>query len=86
MDDTQSAKKPAGNAKNQKGVAKEGLIVAAAKAIGSVAGSVAHSIGVHGEPPAPPRPSGKLPPKHKSRLPRRLKKTMRKQSAAQQAA
>jgi hypothetical protein len=63
----------------------EGLIVATAKVIGSAAGTVAHSVGVRGGPAAPqhrPREAGRLQPKHKSRLPRRLKKAMQRQQAA----
>ncbi|HWF07300.1 MAG TPA: hypothetical protein VG297_02495 [Bryobacteraceae bacterium] len=72
------------NAKPKKVPEKdEGLIVAAAKAIGGVAGTMAHSMGVQVEAsgPAPHRhrPKGKLQPKNKSRLPRRSKKAARKE-------
>ena len=60
-------------------------LVAAAQAIGSAAGSVASTLGVHEEatPPAPPvkapaKAVGKLPKKDKSRLPRRQKKALRR--------
>jgi hypothetical protein len=63
---------------------KKGLLVAAVEAIGTAAGAVASTLGVHetSAPPvnAAPEPrNGKLPPKHKARLPRRLKKAMRAQ-------
>jgi hypothetical protein len=52
------------------------VLIAAAKAIGSAAGTVASVAGVHGETTAAaaPKASGKLPKKNKSRLPRRVKK------------
>jgi hypothetical protein len=79
-------KKSTGIEKTNEGAPeKAGLIVAAAKAIGSAAGTVAHSIGIRDEPVRPLRPAGKLPPKHKSRLPRRLKKAMQKEMARQEA-
>ena len=66
----------------------EGLLVGAAKTIGGLAGKVAVAVGVseHGtSPAAPPKKSGKLAPKNKSRLPRREKKA-RKKTANPQAA
>jgi hypothetical protein len=62
---------------------KKGLLIAAVKAIGTAAGLVASALGVHDEatPPASAAPArkGKLAPKHKSRLPRRVKKALRTQ-------
>ena len=62
---------------------REGLLVTAAKAVGHVAGSVVSQVGTlvggksHADAPAKASHDGKLPPKHKHRLPRRLKKAMK---------
>jgi hypothetical protein len=50
------------------------VLIAAAKAIGTAAGTVASVAGVHGETAAAARAPGRLPKKNKSRLPRRVKK------------
>lgn len=67
----------------------EGLLVGAAKAIGSVAGKLAHAVGAGESHQAAGGGSGakpgKLQPKNKSRLPRREKKA-RKKAANIQAA
>ena len=55
------------------------LLVSAAKAIGTAAGKVAH---IAGAAPAPPKPKkGKLQPKNKKRLPRKVKKAQKKTAA-----
>lgn len=60
----------------------DNVLVAAAKAIGAAAGTVASAVGVHEEPvhkqaaAAPAR--GKLAPSHKTRMPRRRKKALHK--------
>jgi cyclic lactone autoinducer peptide len=65
----------------------DGVLVTAAKAIGKAAGTVASSVGVH-EPAVPTKKKakvGKLPPKNKSRLPRKQKKMALKALQAAQA-
>jgi len=68
---------------------EESLLVGAAKKIGSLAGKVAAAVGVSEAPPgtSPPttRRTGKLPPKNKSRLPRRQKKAQKKAAKLQAA-
>ncbi len=59
----------------------DNLLVTAAKAIGSAAGTVAASVGIHEAPASivtakPAR--AKLAPKNKSRMPRRQKKALHK--------
>jgi hypothetical protein len=58
---------------------KESLLVTAAKAVGHAAGSVASLVGVKGNSEARKEASanGRLPKKHKHRLPRKLKKEMK---------
>jgi hypothetical protein len=58
----------------------EGVLVKAAKTIGTAAGKLASAAGMK---PSEPRKTGKLVKKNKSRLPRRQKKAARK--AAKQA-
>jgi hypothetical protein len=63
----------------------EGLLAAAARAIGTVAGAVVSTVGAHEHAPAARASKavkGKLPKKNKSRLPRRQKKAMRPKEAA----
>ena len=64
---------------------EEGLLVSAAKAIGSVAGKVAALAGAaapEAKPPSPPRVKiPKLQPKNKTRMPRKQKKALQKASA-----
>ena len=65
--------------------AEEGVLVSAAKAIGSAAGKVAALAGASSEPKAPSPPKVKIPklqPKNKTRLPRRQKKALQKKAAA----
>jgi hypothetical protein len=60
----------------------EGILVAAAKAIGTAAGKVAKLAGATGEAPAPAKSQKvpKLSKKTKGKLPRREKKAARKSS------
>jgi len=59
---------------------KASSLVSAAKAVGSAAGTIAHLVGIKGEPEpakapaAASRKAGKLPKKNRHRLPRREKK------------
>jgi hypothetical protein len=59
---------------------KDSGLVTAAKAVGSAAGTLAHLVGIKGEPApaktrvADARKAGKLPKKNRHRLPRREKK------------
>lgn len=73
---------------------EEGVLTAAAKAVGKAAGKVAALAGAGGETPAAeaspaePKKTTKVPklaPKNKSRLPRREKKARQKAAARQQA-
>lgn len=67
----------------------DGLLVGAAKAIGGLAGKVAHAVGVGESHQAAGAGSqekrGKLQPKNKSRLPRREKKARKKAGNLQAA-
>lgn len=68
----------------------EGLLVEAAKAIGGLAGKVAHAVGAGDSHSAAPaahsgEKPGKLQPKNKSRLPRRQKKAQKKAGNLQAA-
>ncbi len=70
---------------------EEGLLVSAAKTIGEAAGKIAAATGARPEPqpqpdeqPKPRNRRGRLPPKNKSRLPRRQKKQAKKQQGAAQ--
>ena len=56
---------------------RDSLLVTTAKAIGTAAGKLASAAGIEGEPRARAT-KGKLPKKHKSRLPRRQKKAQKK--------
>ena len=53
----------------------------AAKAVGSALGAIAKKTGIAPESPKPPKKSGKLLKKAKSRLPRRQKKQAKKAAA-----
>ena len=65
-------------------VHNETTVVSAAKAIGTAAGKIATLVGATPEPPSAPksRKQGKLPEKHKARLPRRQKKAQQKTRAS----
>ena len=60
---------------------KDDILTTTAKAIGSAAGKHAALTGVAEHAPAE-RTSGRLPKKHKSRLPRREKKAQKKAALA----
>lgn len=74
--------------KKPQGPTEKSALKTAAVAIGELAGkavAAAESVLPHGHGAAvpaqkPQKASGKLPPKHKSRLPRRQKKAMAKQA------
>ncbi len=57
----------------------EGLLVGVAKKIGHAAGKIA---GIAHHAPAKATGSGKLPPKNKARLPRRVKKARKRAAKA----
>ncbi len=63
-----------------------GVLVTAAKTIGKLAGKItAKTVGPHAEAGAEPQNRtrrGKLPPKNKARLPRKMKKRERKTAAS----
>jgi hypothetical protein len=70
----------------------QGLLVETAKAIGGLAGKLAHAVGAGESHPATGDDSagsqekrGKLQPKNKSRLPRRQKKAQKKAAKLQAA-
>jgi hypothetical protein len=69
---------------SQKGAPKESTLPSTAKVIGTASGKIASLTGA--TPEAPPAAKsinkGRLAPKHKSRLPRRQKKTQRKAQAS----
>ena len=56
----------------------EGVLVTAAKAIGRAAGKAAAVAGLGPDAAAAPAKKGRLPKKHKQRLPRRQKKAQKK--------
>ena len=59
----------------------EGLLSAAAKAVGKAAGTVAKLAGAGGDEAAPATPKKKVPklaPKNKKRVPRKVKKAQQK--------
>jgi hypothetical protein len=62
---------------------KKGLLVTAAKAVGHAAGSVVSMVSTRGHADVREDESsdGNLPPKHKHRLPRRLKKEVKSKEA-----
>jgi hypothetical protein len=64
---------------------KESILKEVAKAVGKATGTVASLVATHPEAPQTPEPKrtgGKLPKKHKSRTPRRVKKAMKKQAVS----
>jgi alkaline phosphatase len=64
---------------------KTSVLVEVAKAVGKATGTVASLMGTHHAAPEstePRRARGKMVKKNKSRVPRRLKKTMKKQALA----
>ena len=60
---------------------EDSLLKKAAKAVGEAAGAVVHAVTPH-EPTPKKKKVGKLPPKNKSRLPRKEKKAMNKRKKA----
>jgi len=78
MDDNKTAKTAAKKSKNP--------LVVAAEVIGSAAGTVASTLGVHPHDEPTPKAAaptpGKLLKKNKSRLPRRQKKALKRQQSA----
>lgn len=64
---------------------KTSVLKEVAIAVGKATGTVASLVGTHQAAPESSQPGtarGKLAKKHKSRVPRRLKKAMKKQAAA----
>jgi hypothetical protein len=90
MADEQKPKAPKKPAKTKEAAPEEGLLTAAAKAIGTAAGKIATATGVADAPPKPNTPKkvrpAKLQKKINHHVPRKVKKAQKKAELAKSKA